>query len=297
MTCTGKNRPIVNRHATSAPPARSTKGPRIEVAVVLLVTFGFSGLSAALALIQEAMARGGLAHQRVALEPSRSGVQIIDLAFQLLDALQLLAWAGLGLYLLWLTGVSVGSEAPPRRHREDRPDTAIDTHRGDGRYIFDAIGLARPRLHPDVTTGLALAALIGLPGLGLYVLAHQLGINVTVVPTTLHNHWWRVPMLLLDAVANAVAEEVVVVGYLLTRLREIGVRERQAMFASALLRGSYHLYQGLGGGLGNIVMGLVFARYWQIKSRLWPLIAAHTIIDATAYIGYTIVRSSTHWLP
>ena len=32
---------------------------------------------------------------------------------------------------------------------------------------------------------------------------------------------------------------------------------------SAVLRGSYHLYQGFGGFVGNIVMGLVFGRVWQ----------------------------------
>ena len=38
---------------------------------------------------------------------------------------------------------------------------------------------------------------------------------------------------------------------------------------STLLRGSYHLYQGLGGFVGNLVMGLVFGRVWQRQGRLW----------------------------
>ena len=33
--------------------------------------------------------------------------------------------------------------------------------------------------------------------------------------------------------------------------------------ASALLRGSYHLYQGWGGFVGNAIMGLVFAEYYR----------------------------------
>ena len=87
--------------------------------------------------------------------------------------------------------------------------------------------------------------------------------SVTIAPTTLDDTWWRMPVLIASAAANAWAEEVVMVGYLLTRLRQLGWSENRSLAAQAVLRGSYHLYQGLGGFVGNIVMGLVFGRVWQ----------------------------------
>ncbi|WP_040832755.1 CPBP family intramembrane glutamic endopeptidase [Nocardia brevicatena] len=241
---------------------------RLEIPVVLCVTFGLSGLNAILSLIDSAAAPGGFRDRTVALNASRSAQPTLDLLFQLLGVLRLAAWAALALYLLWRSGIG------PR-----------------------AIGLARARLRPDGLPGLALATVIGLPGLALYLIAHTLGFSVTIVPDALAEHWWRLPALVLSACANSVAEEIVVVAYLITRLRALGWSANSALLASALLRGSYHLYQGLGGGLGNIVMGLVFGRYWQRSGRLWPLIIAHAVIDTIAYIGYSALHGRVSWLP
>ncbi|UGT52703.1 CPBP family intramembrane glutamic endopeptidase [Nocardia asteroides] len=245
---------------------RERFGLRVEIAVVLLVTFGLSGLSAGLSLLDSALSPGGVGGRTVALNASRSDNSFLDLLFQLVGITRLLAWAALGLYLLWRSGIG------PR-----------------------LIGLARIG-RADVVPGLALAAVIGLPGLGLYLIAHALGVSVTIVPSSL-SEWWRLPVLILAACANSVAEEILVVAYLITRLRTLGWSENRSLVASALLRGSYHLYQGLGGGLGNIVMGLIFGRYWQRTNRLWPLIIAHATIDAVAYLGYNVLRGRVGWLP
>ena len=61
-----------------------------------------------------------------------------------------------------------------------------------------------------------------------------------------------------------------------------------------MLRGSYHLYQGISAGLGNIVMGVVFAWYFHKTGRIWPLIIAHFLIDAVAFIAYPLLDLS--WL-
>ncbi|WP_030516759.1 CPBP family intramembrane glutamic endopeptidase [Nocardia sp. NRRL WC-3656] len=241
---------------------------RVEIAIVLVVTFGTSGAGAALSLLESALAPGGIGGQQVALNPSRAAQSTIDLLFQLLSVARLIGWGALGLYLLWRSGIG------PR-----------------------LIGLARLRWRGDVVPGLVLAAVIGLPGLGLYLAAHALGLSVTIVPSSLHDHWWRLPVLVLSAIANAVAEEIIVVGYLISRLRTLGWSENRSLAASALLRGSYHLYQGLGGGLGNLVMGVIFGRYWQRTGRLWPLILAHATIDSVAYIGYTALHGHVSWLP
>ena len=101
---------------------------------------------------------------------------------------------------------------------------------------------------------------------------------------------------------------LVVVMYLLIRLRQLGWKPWQAIAASSVLRGSYHLYQGVSAGVGNLVMGLVFAYYFHRGSRssrsetsdpgeheikrVWPLVIAHFLIDAVAYIAYPLLDLS-----
>jgi membrane protease YdiL (CAAX protease family) len=63
-----------------------------------------------------------------------------------------------------------------------------------------------------------------------------------------------------------------------------------------VLRGTYHLYQGFGAGLGNVAMGLVFGYAWRRTGRLWPLVIAHGIIDAVAFVGYALLAGHLHWL-
>ncbi|WP_245545666.1 CPBP family intramembrane glutamic endopeptidase [Nocardia higoensis] len=256
------------REATPELTASERRGIRLEIAVVLVVTFGLQGVNAALSLISSAMSPEGVRGRTVALNASRAEHSLIDLLFQLVGVAKLAGWAALGLYLLWRSGIG------PR-----------------------LIGLGRPRARTDLPPGLALAAVIGLPGLGLYLIAHALGVSVTIVPSAIDDHWWRLPVLVLSACANSVAEEVLVVGYLLTRLRTLGWSPNSALLTSALLRGSYHLYQGIGGGLGNVVMGLIFGRYWQRTNKLWPLVIAHAVIDAVAYLGYVALRGRVGWLP
>jgi membrane protease YdiL (CAAX protease family) len=238
---------------------------RLEVAIVLSVTFGLSAVEALLQLADSVLRN--LSTQKIPLNPRRSHFDLIDLGLNATVVVQLIAWGCLGLYLLWRTG-----SAPAR------------------------VGLARFQWRPDLLGGLGLAALIGLPGLGLYLAARALGINASVVPSGLGDTWWRVPMLTLTAFADGWAEEIIVVGYLLTRLGQLGVGPRAALVWSSLLRGGYHLYQGFGAGLGNVVMGLVFGYAWQRTGRLWPLVIAHGLIDTVAFVGYALLAGHLGWL-
>jgi len=238
---------------------------RVEVAVMLAVTFGVSAMIAVLQLADAVLS--GLPGYRVRLNPNQSRYDLINLGLNLVSVGQLLAWGALALYLLWRSGISPAG-----------------------------IGLGRLRWRPDVLGGIALAALIGVPGLLFYLAARTLGMNAEVEPSALNSSWWRIPVLILAAFANGFAEEVVVVGFLITRLRQLGLTQSAAVWTSGVLRGVYHLYQGFGAGLGNVVMGLVFGYAWCRTGRLWPLVLAHGIIDSVAFVGYALLSGRLSWL-
>jgi membrane protease YdiL (CAAX protease family) len=109
--------------------------------------------------------------------------------------------------------------------------------------------------------------------------------------------WWRFPVLLLSALQNALLEECVVLGFVLVRLRQLGVGSGVAVGVAAVLRGSYHLYQGLGGFAGNLVMGLLFGWLYQRWGRLTPLVVTHTLLDVGAFLGYALLAGHLSWLP
>ena len=134
-------------------------------------------------------------------------------------------------------------------------------------------------------------------GLGIYVMAVGLGVNRSVVPIPPTGHWWTVPVLLLAAARSGLLEEVIVCGYLLRRLDQLGWSPARALWSSALLRGAYHLYQGFGGFFGNLALGLLFGRLYQLRGRTTPLVVAHFLIDATAGLGYLALRGHVWWLP
>jgi membrane protease YdiL (CAAX protease family) len=240
---------------------------RIELAVVFAVTLGLSGLRSLLSLLDSLLQPAPLSQQSVALNTPQARVGYLDLAFQLAFVLQLLAWGALGAYLLWAAGIRLSR-----------------------------VGLDRRRRWLDARAGCVLAAIVGIPGLALYVVARALDLNLTVLPSTLNDAWWRLPVLVLEAAGNAWAEEVLVVGYLITRLRQLDLSENQSVLAAATLRGSYHLYQGFGGGVGNLAMGLLFGRYWQRTNRLWPLILAHTLLDTVSFVGYALLHGHVGWI-
>lgn len=238
-----------------------------ELVVVLLVTFGLSGAYAVLDLMSALLAPQGLAEQTASLNVSRSTHSWLDLAYQLLSVVRLLAWSLLPLVLLAHTGMGAR-----------------------------AVGLVRDRPGRQVCAGLALTAVIGIPGLALYLGAVAAGFNLQVAASGLGETWWRPIVLVLAAAGNGAAEEILVVGYLLVRARQLGVPPVVALFATALLRGSYHLYQGFGGGLGNLAMGIVFALWWMRTRRLWPLILAHTLLNVVAFLGYALLAPHLSWL-
>ncbi|HET8525161.1 MAG TPA: CPBP family intramembrane glutamic endopeptidase [Actinomycetota bacterium] len=155
---------------------------------------------------------------------------------------------------------------------------------------LEGIGLRWDRPREDVVRGVILFAIVGIGGIGIYLAAVALGLNRFVVPVPPLHHWWTVPVLVLSAAEAALLEEVVVVAYLVTRLRQLGLTELAAIGLSALLRGSYHLYQGWGGFLGNVAMGVLFGFVFVRTRRAWPIVIAHFLLDVSAGIGFILFR-------
>jgi membrane protease YdiL (CAAX protease family) len=242
----------------------------IEVWIVFAISLGASGVGALLDLINDLTVKHvALSSQHTTLNGSVTPDRPwLDLAFQLFGIATGLVPVALVIYLL---------------HRSNES--------------LQTIGVDRTRPGRDLGVGALLAACVGGAGLALYIGAHAAGANVVVVPTTLGPHWWRIPVLLLSAAQNGIYEEVIVSGYLLHRLRQFGWGDNKSLATSALIRGSYHLYQGFGGALGNAVMGLIFGRVYQRTGRTLPLIIAHTLMDATTFIGYIYLAHKVSWLP
>ena len=235
---------------------------QIEVGVVLALSLGASAVYSIVSLLAKLTADTGLSNQTTTLNPQLSERQWLDFSYQFLGIALGLAPVALVLYLLW--------------EKKKSP--------------FALIGLNLSEPGRDIWRGTWIAALIGIPGLGLYLVSRQLGISAEVIPAAVGEYWWAIPMLLFAAVRASLIEEVIVIGYFFNRLSRLGFSIRSQILLSALLRGSYHLYQGLGGFIGNFFMGLLFGYLYQRWVRVMPLVVAHFLLDAAIFVGYSVLK-------
>jgi membrane protease YdiL (CAAX protease family) len=229
-----------------------------EVAIVLALGLGQSAVYAIVAIVNRLTREERLSQQTATLNPTLSDREVFDLMYQLLDIGFSLVPVLLVCFLLWM---------PQRPH-------------------LSRLGLAGARPASDGIRGLALAVVIGAGGILIYLGAKALDLGVTVNPAGLDARWWTIPVLLLSALRAGLQEEVVVIGYLFARLRDLGWGTWQIIVGSALLRGTYHLYQGFGGFVGNVLMGLIFGWLYTRWGRVLPFVIAHFVIDAAIFVGY-----------
>jgi len=242
---------------------------RDETVLVLALSLGASGVSALISFVGSVTRPGGLKDQAATLNSSAApGRPWLDLAWQLFGITTALVPVALVAHFLLREGQSLRT-----------------------------LGFDRTRPWPDLGRGAAIAAVIGSTGIAFYLAARGLGFNLTVVPEALPDVWWKFPVLILSALQNAVLEEVIVVGYLLHRLGRLGWSPGSALMASSVLRGSYHLYQGIGGFIGNLVMGVVFVHLYRRWGRVGPLVVAHSLLDIGAFVGYALLAGKVGWLP
>ncbi len=231
-----------------------------EVAIVLGLSLGASAVYSIVDIIARATDKTPLANQTAQVNPSQSPREWLDFTYQFLNNLFPLFAVALVIYLLW---------------QRDRTG-------------FRRIGLDLTRPARDIGGGLLLFLVIGVPGILFYAAGRLLGVTVQVQASTLDAHWWTVPVLIFAAVRAGLQEEVIIVGYLFTRLRQLGWGKWTIIVSAALLRGSYHLYQGFGPFVGNAIMGVVFGWCYIRWGRVAPLVVAHAVIDIVSFVGYPL---------
>lgn len=237
-----------------------------EIAIVLGLSLGASAVYSVVDIVARLTAKTPLSKQTATLNASQSSQEWLDFTYQFLGIFFDLFAVALVIYLLWQPG----------------------------RSAFQRLGFDFAQPWRDTLGGLSLVALIGVPGIALYILGRILGLTVNVVPAPLDAHWWTIPILIASALRAALSEELIVVGYLFTRLAELGWGKWRIILASAVLRGSYHLYQGVGPFFGNLVMGVVFGWCYTRWGRTMPLVIAHWLIDVISFVGYPLAVA---WWP
>ena len=230
----------------------------VEILLVLGLSLGASAAYSVVSIINRTTRDEALADQSTTINQSLSDRPWFDLIYQLMGIFFDLVPVALVAFLLWQT-------ARPHLSR---------------------LGIDGARPGRDSLQGLGLALAIGIPGIGVYLAGRALGITVNVNPAGLDAYWWTIPVLLLSALRAGVTEEVIVIGYLFARLRDLGWGPWAIILASATLRGTYHLYQGFGAFIGNFAMGVLFGWLYTRTGRVLPLVIAHIVIDSAIFVGY-----------
>lgn len=239
-----------------------------EIVIVLALSFGATAIYSIVAIANRITMEASLAEQTATLHRSLSDREAFDLIYQFLDVFFDFAPVALVVLLLWRA-------VAPR---------------------LGALGIDLRMPGRDLLWGAGLTLAVGVPSILLYLFGRELGVTVQVVPTALDTYWWTVPILVLSALRAGVTEEVIVVGYLFERLRRLGWSVWTIILSTALLRGTYHLYQGFGAFVGNIAMGVLFGWLYHRYGRLLPLIIAHTLIDVVVFVGYPWAAATFDWL-
>jgi uncharacterized protein len=268
-----------------APP--SARSVRWEIGIVLALSLGKSAVYAIVNLVDK-WTRAPLSGQTTTLNPALDDRQYVDLTYQLLDIGFALVPVVLVCHLVWIYG----------------------------RNPFRLFGLDLRRPGRDCAWGIGLFLAIGLGTLGVYALGRATGITTAIVGSALNEYWWTTPVLLLSALRHALLEEIIVVAWLFDRLGYLqqlkagldpnrpgadgGLRTWSSgaypplhpvavLVACAVLRGAYHLYQGVGPGIGNLLMGLVFGALYLGYRRVMPLVIAHFLLDAAGFVAYPLL--------
>jgi uncharacterized protein len=93
------------------------------------------------------------------------------------------------------------------------------------------------------------------------------------------------PVAASVCIVNPVYEETFLCGYIITTAKGLN-RTTAGVNVSVAVRLACHLYQGGGGVLGIVPVGLIFAWWYARTGRLWPLFVAHAVLDAIGLMWF-----------
>ncbi len=216
----------------------------------VMLAFLLPGVTAAVVLFAQHVAGVGTVTRFPVIV---HGQPVTNMILGILDYLPVAAVVPLALYLLTRTG------QPP-----------------------SALGIGVPTLGGDILPGLGLAAAS---------FGSEIVILIPLAPLLTHYRWLinsvpvgHVPAYyviwgIAIAITTSIAEEVLVNGYLITRLGQLGWTPKSALILSLVLRTSYHVYYGAG-FLLTIPFGFFVTRSFQKHRRLTRSITAHFLFDA-----------------
>ena len=139
-----------------------------------------------------------------------------------------------------------------------------------------SIGLSFDRWRRDLLLIIPYA-LLGLVLLRIGFLAPQAGAvsqSAGPLPVPAPYAWVAV----LRSLEAGLVEEFVVLAFVITRLRQIGVHPLAVIWISAMLRASYHLEYGWAAA-GPLLFGVGYGIVYMITRRLAPAIAVHAGYD------------------
>ncbi len=256
--------PVVTPHQPEFPPPPSVLLPTAIVQLepptrralvwetrVVMIAFIVPGVAGAVAALAQQINGVG----PVTRFPRLASNDLANMLFGIFVYLAVAAPVPLALFLLSRTGQrprSLGLQLP-----------------GFRRDVWPAVGLILASLGSNFVLAIVLAPLL---------LHNSLATNAPVgrVPT------YYVLYGIAIAATTAVTEEVLVNGYLLVRLEQLGWTPGKALTLSLALRTSYHVYYGIG-FLLTVPFGYFVTRSFQKNRRLTRPIVTHFLYDAVLF--------------
>jgi len=234
--------------ACAAPPAPQAMRPRlIAELLIVLAIFPLPYVLTALAVLAQSAVHRGTPGRFPLPVPGHVGLSfLIDLVL----ALEPLAAGALVIYLLSISG------------------------EGGGR----AIGLDRSHPKQDLALLLPVFVLCFLiPEIGVSLLLHASHVRA-IAPAAQNLPRYFSIAGIATAVSAGVVEEIVVLGFVVRRLEQLGLRPVAVVTVAVLVRISYHLYYGWG-VLPILAWAVASVLVYRRYRRLGPFVAVHVLWD------------------
>jgi hypothetical protein len=155
----------------------------------------------------------------------------------------------------------------------------------DGDGGLPAIGLGKALLRADLALVLPvflICFLVGELGTSFILVS---AFHIRGISPSLGNFPSYYSILdVMNGVTSGIVEELVVLGYLIRRLEQLGLNSFWVVVLAVIARGSYHLYYGLG-VLPILVWALASVLVYRRVRRLLPFILVHVSWDAGLIIS------------